>query len=96
YPLEIEHWLCEHADVDEASVVGIEDEKWGERVTAFIVLKTDRIEMEEELKIHCSYKLAKYKIPKQFVFLKELPKTHVGKIDKKRLKEQYETKWENA
>jgi len=96
YPLEIEHWLCEHSDVEEASVVGLADEKWGERVTAFIVLKSDRIGMEEELKIHCSHKLAKYKIPKQFVFLKELPKTHIGKIDKKRLREQYESRWENA
>lgn len=96
YPLEIEHWLCEHPDVDEASVVGLSDEKWGERVTAFIVLKTDRIGKEEVLKIHCSQKLAKYKIPKEFVFLQELPKTHVGKIDKKYLKEQYEHNWKNA
>ncbi|MBB2479725.1 long-chain fatty acid--CoA ligase [Bacillus sp. APMAM] len=96
YPLEIEHWLCEHPDVDEASVVGLSDEKWGERVTAFIVLKTDQIGKEEVLKIHCSQKLAKYKIPKEFVFLQELPKTHVGKIDKKYLKEQYEHNWKNA
>lgn len=96
YPLEIEHWLCEHPDVDEASVVGLADEKWGERVTAFIVLKSNRIGKEKELKIHCSQRLAKYKIPKQFVFLQELPKTHVGKIDKKYLKEQYENNWKNA
>jgi fatty-acyl-CoA synthase len=96
YPLEIEHWLCEHPAVDEASVVGLADEKWGEQVTAFIVLKTGILDMDEELKIHCSYKLAKYKIPKKFIFLKELPKTHVGKIDKKRLKQRFETKCDNA
>nr|WP_249310280.1 long-chain fatty acid--CoA ligase [Bacillus sp. FJAT-49736] len=96
YPLEIEHWLCQYPEVEEACVIGLEDEKWGEQVTAFIVLKSGDSGIVEELKKHCTYKLAKYKIPKQFVFLKELPKTHVGKIDKKLLKKQYESNLENA
>jgi fatty-acyl-CoA synthase len=87
YPLEVEHWLSSHPLIDEVSVIGLPDEKWGEIVTAFIVLKTTSpIEMDE-LKEYCSYKLGKYKIPKKFIFMDALPKTHVGKMDKKALKE---------
>lgn len=87
YPLEIEQWLSSHPVVDEVSVVGLPDEKWGEIVTAFIVLKTNSIADIDELREYCSYKLGKYKIPKQFLFIEALPKTHVGKMDKKALKE---------
>ncbi|MGE8205174.1 acyl-CoA synthetase [Heyndrickxia sp. NPDC080065] len=86
YPLEIEQWLCEHSSINEAAVVGIPDEKWGEKVIAFITLKEVRKITEEELKNYCSHKLAKYKIPKSFIILEELPKTDVGKIDKKKLR----------
>ena len=85
YPLEIEHWLAGHLEINEAAVIGLPDEKWGERVTAFISLKNP-IE-DDELKRYCESKLGSYKIPKQFIRLKELPKTHVGKIDKNKLKE---------
>lgn len=87
YPLEIEHWLADHPEIDEVAVIGLPDEKWGERVAAFIVLKDAGKLDEEELRSYCRAKLGRYKIPKQFFFLKELPKTHVGKIDKKVLKE---------
>lgn len=87
YPLEVEHWLASHPQVDEVAVVGLPDKKWGEMVAAFMVLKSDEEIESEELKTFCSYKLGKYKIPKVFYFLEELPKTHVGKIDKKLLKE---------
>ncbi|MCM3568277.1 long-chain fatty acid--CoA ligase [Neobacillus mesonae] len=87
YPLEIEHWISSHPYVDSAAVIGLPDEKWGEMVTAFIVLKHTSSVSEEELKEYCSRKLGRYKVPKRFFFVKELPKTHVGKIDKKKLKE---------
>ncbi|HYK73724.1 MAG TPA: long-chain fatty acid--CoA ligase [Pseudoneobacillus sp.] len=87
YPLEVEQWLLTHSMVDEVAVVGIPDEKWGEMVTAFMVLKDKMSISKEELITYCSHKLGKYKIPKQFYFLEQLPKTHVGKIDKKALKE---------
>jgi fatty-acyl-CoA synthase len=88
YPLEIEHWLSAHPAVDEAAVIGLPDEKWGELVAAFIVLKNAQNIDEEELKGYCEKKLGRYKIPKRFFLLDELPKTHVGKIDKKALKEK--------
>ena len=87
YPLEIEHWLAAHPAVDEVAVIGIPDEKWGEVVTAFIVQKHPHLLDEKELRAYCEKKLGRYKIPKKFIQVEELPKTHVGKIDKKKLKE---------
>lgn len=86
YPLEVEHWLSSHPAIAEAAVVGIPDEKWGEVVTAFIVRNDHAAIDMEHLKPYCARKLANYKIPKQFHLIDELPKTHVGKIDKKELK----------
>jgi fatty-acyl-CoA synthase len=85
YPLEVEQWLLTHPLVDEVAVIGLPNEKWGEMVIAFVTSKSTHI-TKDELKEYCSYKLGKYKIPKEFVFLDELPKTHVGKIDKKALR----------
>ncbi|WP_462411213.1 acyl-CoA synthetase [Neobacillus sp. Marseille-QA0830] len=87
YPLEIEQWLASHPAIDEVAVIGLPDEKWGEIVVAFIVLKRTLTLESVDLNSYCERKLGRYKIPKQFVFLEELPKTHVGKIDKKKLKE---------
>jgi fatty-acyl-CoA synthase len=87
YPLEIEQWMATHPAIDEVAVIGLSDEKWGEVVTAFIVLRPAYTLQDEELRSYCETKLGRYKIPKRFISLKELPKTHVGKIDKKKLKE---------
>jgi fatty-acyl-CoA synthase len=87
YPLEVEHWIAEHPAIDEVAVIGLPDEKWGEMVAAYLVLKSTYTLSEEEMIAHCKVKLGKYKIPKQFTILEELPKTHVGKIDKKKLRE---------
>ncbi len=89
YPLEIEHWLASHPDINEASVIGLPHEKWGEVVTAFVSLHPNRELNEQELNVFCRKKLAAYKIPKKFFIIEELPKTHVGKINKKALYEQY-------
>ncbi|GAX90762.1 acyl-CoA synthetase [Effusibacillus lacus] len=85
YPLEVEHVLEAHPNITEVAVVGLPDPKWGEAVTAVVVPTADRNLTEEELKSFCSGKIAGYKIPKKFVFVEELPKTSVGKIDKKRI-----------
>ena len=88
YPLEIEHWLESHPSIDEAAVVGLPDDKWGEAVAAFIVAK--RTLSREELEIYCRQQLTRYKVPKQFFFVSELPKTDVGKVNKAQLKTQVE------
>ncbi|UOQ94498.1 AMP-binding protein [Halobacillus shinanisalinarum] len=87
FPLEIEQWLLSNPEVNEAAVIGIPDEKWGERAVAYISLKSDGISIEK-LQSHCREKFAGYKVPKQFYVLEELPKTDVGKIDKQSLIEQ--------
>lgn len=86
YPLEIEQRLTEHPNVKEAAVLGIEDEKWGECVTAFISYANTTLS-EQELIDYCKVTLGSYKVPKKIYFLEELPRTDVGKINKKLLKE---------
>lgn len=86
YPLEIEQVLREEAAIDEVAVIGVSDEKWGEAPFALLVVKENYSITEEQLKQACLSKLAKYKIPKSFVILSELPKNAAGKIDKKQLK----------
>lgn len=90
YPLEVENILQNHPNISEAVVVGIEDNKWGEKVVAFIVFKQGEQKTDEELRAYCHQYLARYKTPKQFCFIDELPKTPVGKIDKKRLRLMYQ------
>lgn len=92
YPLEIEHWLSSHPAIAQAAVTGLPDEKWGEKVVAFIVKNDNASIDKDELKSYCTRKLANYKIPKKFIFINELPKTHVGKIDKKELRKLGTTK----
>lgn len=86
YPLEVEQWLATHPHIKEVAVIGIPDRKWGEIVSAFISLNESANVTEDEVIAYCRYKLGNYKIPRKIVFLKELPKTPVGKIDKSKLK----------
>ncbi|TFB13922.1 long-chain fatty acid--CoA ligase [Filobacillus milosensis] len=88
YPLEIEHWLQSHEQVNEVAVVGLPHDKWGEVVAAFVSL-CDGHMTEEVLVKYCEQKLSRYKIPKKFYMVDELPKTHVGKIDKNALVKEY-------
>jgi fatty-acyl-CoA synthase len=89
YPAEIEHFLYTHPDVAEAAVVGVPDEKWGEVGKAFIVLKKESTTAAEDFRAFCTGQLAKYKIPKYFELIGELPKGHSGKILKRALKEMH-------
>ncbi|MFZ4621716.1 MAG: acyl-CoA synthetase [Bacteroidota bacterium] len=89
YPAEIEHYLYTHPDVAEVAVVGVPDAKWGEVGKAFIVMKKDAQTSGEQFREYCSGKLAKYKIPKYFELINELPKGHSGKILKRALKDMH-------
>lgn len=86
YPPEIEQILRTHPSVLEAAVIGVPDEKWGEVGKAFIVAGQERL-TADELHQHCVRNLAKFKIPKHFVFLPSLPKGDSGKILKRKLME---------
>lgn len=83
YPAEIEKVLATHPAVKEVAVVGVPNEKWGEVGKAVIVSR--EAVSAEELKEFCIEALAKFKVPKHFVFIDKLPLTDTGKIDKKGL-----------
>jgi fatty-acyl-CoA synthase len=89
YPLEVEHLISQHPAVKETAVFGLPDHKWGEMVTAVIVLREGMTLDENELIEYCSRKLGRYKIPKKTIIVDELPKTPVGKIDKKEMQKIY-------
>nr|BFD58138.1 long-chain fatty acid--CoA ligase [Bdellovibrio sp. CKG001] len=86
YPPEVEQILRSHPAVLEAAVIGVPDEKWGEVGKAFIVRQKPDLTAEDLLN-HCAKNLAKFKIPKHFVFLATLPKGDSGKILKRQLME---------
>lgn len=88
YPLEIENVLLKNDFVKEAVVIGVADENWGEVGVAFLVGNTQNLSevaLMEKLKNY----LASYKIPRHIVFLDSLPKSGIGKIDRKKLREMY-------
>jgi long-chain acyl-CoA synthetase len=86
YPAEVEDALVKHLGVLEAGVIGVPDDATGEAVRAYVV-KRDPALTEEQLREHCRQYLTGYKIPKQFVFRDELPKTPVGKVLRKDLRD---------
>lgn len=88
YPAEIERVLDELHNIKEIAVVGKPQEHTGEGVHAYIVLHEGKELSEEMIVLHCRKKLTKYKLPHYFHFVDELPKTAVGKIDKKKLAAQ--------
>jgi long-chain acyl-CoA synthetase len=86
YPNEIEDVLALHPKVLESAAIGIPDEKSGEVVKVFVVKKDNSL-TEEEIVAHCRENLTGYKVPKQVVFRDSLPKTNVGKILRRELRD---------
>ncbi|MFW5770886.1 MAG: AMP-binding enzyme, partial [Spirochaetota bacterium] len=87
YPRDIDEVLFEHPQIVEACAVGIPDEYRGETVKAFVVRKSGASLTEEDIINYCKDKLAKYKVPKMIEFIDELPKSGVGKILRKELRQ---------
>jgi fatty-acyl-CoA synthase len=83
YPAEVESVLHEHPAVTDAAVVGIPDERWGEVCAAFVVLVSPA--SDDELREHCRAHLARFKVPKSFQVVDELPRNSIGKIQKSEL-----------
>jgi fatty-acyl-CoA synthase len=80
--IEVEGALLRHSAIQEAAVVGMPHEKWGETPQAFIVLKCGATATEADLRQFCRDHLAHFKVPHGFTFVTELPKTATGKIQK--------------
>ncbi len=87
YPNEIEEVIASHAGVLECAVIGVQDARSGEAVKAFIVKKDPNLTAEEVIK-YCGTQLTAYKVPKQIEFRTDLPKTNVGKILRRELRDE--------
>ena len=80
YPIEVETTLAAHPEVAEASVVGVDDEQYGQRLVAFVVLRPSASVTLDMLKQHVRENLANYKVPRDIMILDELPRSSTGKI----------------
>ena len=92
YPREVEEVLYMHPAVQEAAAIGVPDPYRGESVKAYVVLKAGATATDQEIIAFCKDKLAPFKVPKQIAFEKELPKTMVGKVLRRELKEREASK----
>ena len=89
YPAEIEGELLLHPEIKDAAVIGVPDPTWGEVGVAFLVVREGFTLSKEELSRFLANRLAKYKIPREFVYTEALPRTPYGKVVKSALQEQY-------
>jgi len=87
WPREIEEVISSHPAVHEVGVAGIPDKMRGEKAKAWIVLNIGASLTEAELKAWCRERLAPYKVPAKFEFVADLPKTQVGKVLRRALRE---------
>jgi fatty-acyl-CoA synthase len=89
FPREVEDLLHDHAGVEEVAVIGVPDEQFGQRLKAFVVpARKGSKPSEAELKDHVKANLARYKVPREIVFLDELPRNATGKVLKRELAER--------
>jgi acyl-CoA synthetase (AMP-forming)/AMP-acid ligase II len=94
FPSEVENVVGGHEKVKDVAVIGVPHEKWGEQVTAIVVLHEGQTMAAEEVSAWCKGKIAGFKVPKNVVFIKdeEMPRSGAGKILHRILREQY-GKW---
>ncbi len=86
--IDLENAIMAHPDVLEAAVVGVPDPRWDERPLACVVLKDGAVVSTDELRAFLAERVVKWWIPEKWAFVEEIPKTSVGKFDKKRLRAQ--------
>jgi fatty-acyl-CoA synthase len=87
FPAEVEDLISGHPEVIEATAIGVEDKEWGHRLRAFVVKKQDASLDEDTVKHYVRDHLARYKVPREVVFLDELPRNPTGKILKRELRD---------
>ena len=87
FPKEVEDLLARHQAVAEAAALGVEDKDFGQRLRAFVVLERGKEANEDDLKAYVKKNLARFKVPREIVFLDELPRNATGKVLKRELKE---------
>jgi fatty-acyl-CoA synthase len=87
FPAEVEDLLAGHEAIAEAAVIGVDDEKFGQRLKAFVVVRDGKQLSEDEVKDFVKDNLARYKSPREVVFMDELPRNQTGKVLKRELQE---------
>ncbi len=87
FPAEVEDLISGHPEVVEATALGVEDKEWGQRLRAFVVKADGASVGEDDIKTYVKEHLARYKVPREVVFLDELPRNPTGKILKRELRE---------
>ena len=85
FPREVEDLLADHEAVEEAAAIGVDDEDFGQRLLAFVVKEEGKDLSEEDLKDYVKSNLARYKVPREIVFVDELPRNATGKVLKREL-----------
>jgi acyl-CoA synthetase (AMP-forming)/AMP-acid ligase II len=90
FPKEVEDLLSRHDAVSDVAAVGVADDKFGQRLKAFVVLKSGKKATEDELKSYVKKNLANFKVPREFEFIDELPRNATGKVLKRELVEDEE------
>jgi acyl-CoA synthetase (AMP-forming)/AMP-acid ligase II len=85
FPREVEDLLARHAQIEEAAVIGVPDDKFGQRLKAFVVAREQANLSEEAIKEYVKQNLARYKVPREVVFLEALPRNATGKVLKREL-----------
>jgi fatty-acyl-CoA synthase len=85
FPAEIEDTLARHPAVCEVAAIGVPDKDFGQRLRAFVVLDRGAEVSEDDLKEHVKRTLARYKVPREIVFVEELPRNATGKVLKREL-----------
>jgi len=88
FPKEIEDLLARHDAVSDVAAVGVDDKDFGQRLRAFVVLENGKKATEDELKGYVKQNLARYKVPREIVFIDELPRNATGKVLKRELVEE--------
>jgi len=88
--MELENILMAHPDVAEAAVIGVADEKWGERPLAAVVLRPGADVSAEKLRAFMAEHIPRWQLPERWCFIDEVPKTSVGKFSKRRMREAYQ------
>ncbi|HEY4450255.1 MAG TPA: acyl-CoA synthetase [Solirubrobacteraceae bacterium] len=86
FPREVEDLLADHADIEEAAVVGVQDAEFGQRLKAFVVARNGTTLREDEIKAYVKQNLARFKVPRDVVFLEQLPRNATGKVLKRELR----------
>jgi len=87
FPKEVEDCLHRHEAVEDVAAIGVDDEDFGKRLRAFVVLRSPDSACEDELKAYVKSNLARYKVPREIVFIDELPRNATGKVLKRELAE---------